>query len=183
MNRKAFFVTMGITLVLGLVVLLIGACVASRSVKEIEEIDTFIEEITSDTSTFVVVETKMPTTVHPTTPATTETTTEETSKETEPYHSVLNHYDGINYYNGVLETYYCLPMDGVVEWMHSLGYEGEYWVREDGCKMLGEYIMVAADYEWMPKGSIVETSLGTAMVCDTGEGGWYWFDIATNWDE
>lgn len=174
---------MGITLVLGLVVLFIGACVASRSEREIEEIDTFIEEITSDTTTVVVVETET-TTVRPTTKeTTTPATTEETSEETEAYHSVLNHYDGINYYNGVLETYYCLPMDGVVEWMHSLGYEGEYWVREDGCKMLGEYIMVAADYDWMPKGSIVETSLGTAMVCDTGEGGWYWFDIATNWDE
>lgn len=172
---------MGITLVLGLVVLIVGACVASRSVKEIEEIDTFIEEITSDTSTVVVVETKMPTTVHPTTKET--TTTETTTETTEAYHSVLNHYDGINYFHGVLETYYCLPMDGVVEWMHSLGYEGEYWVREDGCKMFGEYIMVACDYEWMPKGSVIETSLGTGLVCDTGEGGWYWTDIATNWDE
>jgi hypothetical protein len=65
--------------------------------------------------------------------------------------------------------------------MHSLGYGGEYWIRSDGVKMLGDYIMVAADYGWMPKGSIVETSLGTGIVCDTGGGGWYWFDIAVTW--
>lgn len=95
--------------------------------------------------------------------------------------SVLTPEAGINYYNGILETYYNLPMQGVVEWMHSLGYGGEYWIRSDGVKMLGDYIMVAADYGWMPKGSIVQTSLGTGIVCDTGGGGWYWFDIAVTW--
>lgn len=98
-----------------------------------------------------------------------------------PEGDTLNPEDGINYYYGTLETYYNLDMSGVVEWMHSLGYSGEYWVRSDGVKMLGDYIMVAADYSWMPKGSILETSLGLAMVCDTGEGGWYWTDIATDW--
>ena len=39
---------------------------------------------------------------------------------------VLNAHDGINYYYGVLETYYNLPMEGVVDWMHSLGYDYEY---------------------------------------------------------
>ena len=94
---------------------------------------------------------------------------------------VLTPDKGVNYYGGVLETYYNLDMSGVVEWMHSLGYSGDYWVRGDGVKMFGDYVMVAADYEWMPKGSIVETSLGTGIVCDTGLGGWYWFDIAVNW--
>lgn len=88
---------------------------------------------------------------------------------------------GVNYYNGVMETYYNLPMEGVVDWMHSLGYGGDYWIRSDGVKMLGDYVMVAADYGWMPKGSIVETSLGTGIVCDTGLGGWYWYDIAVDW--
>lgn len=98
-----------------------------------------------------------------------------------PTGDTLNPEDGINYYYGVLETYYNLDMSGVVDWMHSLGYEGEYWVRSDGVKMFGDYVMVAADYDWMPKGSILETSLGLAMVCDTGEGGWFWTDIATCW--
>lgn len=182
MGRKAFFSTLIAVLVLGMTVCIIGACATKQSEQEITEIDTFIEEITSDTATFVVTEettqtvTTTETTVHPTTEA------ETTTYVLEPYHSVLNQYDGINYYNGILETYYNLPMEGVVDWMHSLGYEGEYWVREDGVKMLGDYIMVAADYDWMPKGSIVETSLGTGMVCDTGEGGWYWFDIAVDWE-
>ena len=98
-----------------------------------------------------------------------------------PSGDCLNPEDGINYYYGTLETYYNLDMSGVVDWMHSLGYDYEYWVREDGVKMFGDYVMVAADYGWMPKGSILETSLGLAMVCDTGEGGWYWTDVATCW--
>lgn len=94
---------------------------------------------------------------------------------------VLNPYDGINYYYGTLETYYNMDMSGVVDWMHSLGYEGDYWIRDDGVKMFGPYVMVAAEYDQYPKGSIVDTSLGTGLVCDTGEGGYDWFDIATCW--
>ena len=107
---------------------------------------------------------------------------EETYEEVETYGgSVLTPGAGINYYNGILETYYNLPMGGVLDIMYALGYDYEYWVRDDGCKMFGPYIMVAADFGWMPRGSIVETSLGTGMVCDTGAGGWYWFDIAVTW--
>lgn len=98
-----------------------------------------------------------------------------------PEGDVLNPEDGINYFYGQLETYYNMDMSGVVEWMHSLGYDYEYWIREDGVKMFGPYVMCAADYSWMPKGSILETSLGLAMVCDTGEGGPYWTDIAVDW--
>ena len=66
------------------------------------------------------------------------------------------------------ETYYNLNMAGVVNIMRSMGNTDEYWVREDGCKMLGDYIMVAANLNLRPRGSIVETSLGKAIVCDTG---------------
>ena len=59
-------------------------------------------------------------------------------------------------------------MNGVVNIMRSMGNTDEYWVREDGCKMLGDYIMVAANLNLRPRGSIVETSLGKAIVCDTG---------------
>lgn len=70
------------------------------------------------------------------------------------------------------ETYYNLPMEGVVKIMRRLGYDETnwpYWERDDGCKMLGDYIMVAADLNIRPRGSIVETSMGPGIVCDTGE--------------
>lgn len=66
------------------------------------------------------------------------------------------------------ETYYNLNMAGVVNIMRRMGNDDEYWVRNDGVKMLGDYIMVAADLDLRPRGSLVETSLGTGIVCDTG---------------
>ena len=69
--------------------------------------------------------------------------------------------------------------------MKDLGYDYEYWIRDDGCKMYGPYIMVAANLSIRPKGTIVETSLGTGMVCDTGGFAYsntYQLDIATAWD-
>ena len=66
------------------------------------------------------------------------------------------------------ETYYNLNMAGVVNIMRRMGNDDEYWVRDDGVKMLGDYIMVAADLDLRPRGSLVETSLGTGIVCDTG---------------
>lgn len=66
------------------------------------------------------------------------------------------------------ETYYNLPMDYVVGRMRRMGNEDSYWIRQDGVKMLGNYVMVAANLDVHPRGSIVETSLGTGIVCDTG---------------
>lgn len=85
------------------------------------------------------------------------------------------------------ETWYNLPMDRVIESMRNRGYtedEYAYSIREDGVKMFGDYIMVAADLNEHSKGDIVDTSLGLGIVCDTGD-----FanttdvkiDIATNW--
>lgn len=88
---------------------------------------------------------------------------------------------GVVWFDGHMETYYNLPMGGVLDIMYSLGYSGDYWVRGDGCKMFGDYIMVAADFGWLPRGSVVLTSLGWGMVCDTGAGGSAWLDIATCW--
>ena len=34
--------------------------------------------------------------------------------------------------------------------------------------MLGDYIMCAANLRVHPRGSLVESSLGTCIVCDTG---------------
>lgn len=67
------------------------------------------------------------------------------------------------------ETYYNLPMDRCIYYMNLLGYNYEVWVRDDGVKMFGDYIMIAANLETRPKGSLVETSLGTGIVVDTGE--------------
>lgn len=96
----------------------------------------------------------------------------------------LNAYDG--HVDGPTgdETYYNLPMGGIVDRMHRMGVEGDYWVREDGVKMLGDFVMVAANLTTHPRGSIVETTLGTGIVCDTGsfaEDHPNRLDIATDW--
>lgn len=82
--------------------------------------------------------------------------------------STLNESNGVFYYNGFKETYYNLNMASVVSTMKRLGYDYEYWVRADGVKMFGDYIIVAADLNLYPRGTLLETSLGTAIVCDTG---------------
>ena len=82
------------------------------------------------------------------------------------------------------ETYYNLPMGQVIYYMELLGYEEEYWIREDGCKMYGEYIIIAADTNIRPKGTILETSLGWGIVCDhcvASETNPGQIDIAVNW--
>lgn len=114
-----------------------------------------------------------------------EVTTEEVTTE---HHSVLTEEGGVNYYNGIKETYYNSDMSYVVELMRYEGYSEEdypYSVSdENGCKMLGNYIMVAANLDRYPKGTIVETSLGMGMVCDTGEfaiSNPNQFDIAVTW--
>ena len=85
------------------------------------------------------------------------------------------------------ETYYNLPMEGVINVMRGMGYDEErypYWIREDGAKMLGPFVMCAANFETRPRGTILDTSLGEAICVDTGgfvkthpDG----IDLATNW--
>ena len=94
---------------------------------------------------------------------------------------------GVVYGPSGKETYYNLDMSGVVSIMRNRGFDAEnypYWVRDDGCKMLGPYIMCAANLDVHPRGTTVAGSLGTALVCDTG--GFAYsnpnqLDIATNW--
>ena len=94
---------------------------------------------------------------------------------------------GVVYGPSGKETYYNLPMDGVVRIMRGMGFTEEeypYWEREDGCKMLGEFIMVAANLDVHPRGSLVPCSLGVAIVCDTGGFAYnnpQQLDIAVNW--
>lgn len=85
------------------------------------------------------------------------------------------------------ETYYNLPMQGCINKMRSLGYSEEeypYWVRDDGAKMLGRYVMIAANWKIRPLGTVIETSLGWSIVVDTGtfvEDYPYGVDIAVDW--
>ena len=82
-----------------------------------------------------------------------------------------------------VETWYNLPMDKVVQTMRDRGYteaDYPYYIREDGAKMLGDFIIVAADFNQYRRGSIVMTTLGQAIVCDTGED-LEGFDIAVEW--
>lgn len=85
------------------------------------------------------------------------------------------------------ETYYNLPMGGVVNIMRHMGFSQEeypYWVRDDGVKMLGEYVMIAAHLGVHPRGSVVPTSRGLGLVCDTGgfaKSNPYQLDLATVW--
>lgn len=101
----------------------------------------------------------------------------------------------LNAYNGTIaqgpsggkETYYDLNMTKVIEKMRDQGFDEDnypYWIREDGVKMLGDYVMVAASLDVHPRGSFVATSLGQGLVCDTGEfakTNKLQLDIATNW--
>lgn len=85
------------------------------------------------------------------------------------------------------ETYYNLNMTGVVSIMRRMGFsesEYPYNVRADGVKCLGPYVMVAAHLGKRPRGSKVQTSLGTGIVCDTGgfaSSNPTQIDVATTW--
>ena len=97
---------------------------------------------------------------------------------------VLNSFNGTVMGPSGKETYYNLDMSGVIQIMRGMGNTDEYWVREDGCKMLGDYIMCAANLSVHPRGSLVESSLGTCIVCDTGGFAAYnpnQLDIAVTW--
>ena len=102
------------------------------------------------------------------------------------YDTVIEKLVGVHQGPSGKETWYDLNMDGVVELMRGFGYgedEYPYWIREDGAKMFGEYVMVAADLSVRPKGTILECSLGTAMVVDTGDLEPYQLDIAVDWED
>lgn len=89
---------------------------------------------------------------------------------------VLTPSSGVNWFNGRKETYYNLNMSGVVANAKNMGIEGDYWVRGDGVKMYGGYVIVAAQ---MDKGTIIDTSLGAGIVLDYCPAGT--IDIAVSW--
>lgn len=85
------------------------------------------------------------------------------------------------------ETYYNLDMSVCVRIMRRMGFSEEeypYAVRSDGVKTLGGYVMVAANLGIRPKGTLIETSVGTGIVVDTGgfaKRNRTQLDIAVNW--
>lgn len=98
--------------------------------------------------------------------------------------STLNKKNGVFYGPSGKESYYNLPMAGVVRSMKLEGHDLTYWVRKDGVKMFGDYVMVAADLSIRPKGTILNSSLGKAIVCDTGDFIYkdrYALDVAVAW--
>lgn len=92
--------------------------------------------------------------------------------------------EGVHYGPSGKESYYNLNMQNCVDIMKGNGFDYEYWIRDDGVKMFGPYVMIAANLDIRPKGTLVETSLGTGIVVDTGEFANYditQIDIAVDW--
>lgn len=135
-------------------------------------------EVTTTEATTMVTTTKAPTTT------TAQTTAALVSSWTG---DVLSKSKGVVYGPSGKESYYNLNMTSVINAMRKAGYseaEYPYWIREDGVKMLGQYVIVAANYEIRPKGTIIESSLGYAIVCDTGgfaKRNPTQIDVAVNW--
>ena len=121
-----------------------------------------------------------------------QTTTDTSSTATPAQQVQTNNYSGTKLSSSAgtitgpsgKETYYNLDMSGVVSNAQAQGINGSYWVRNDGVKMLGDYVMVAANRNVHPQGSIVQTTLGSGVVVDTGEfsiSSPQDLDIAVNW--
>lgn len=100
--------------------------------------------------------------------ATEDTTVEETEVIPAWDGTRLNKDRGSIYGPSGKECWYNLNMTPVITLAQQRGVSGSFWVRDDGVKMYGNYIMAAACYAVHPYGSLVETSLGTAIVLDTG---------------
>lgn len=83
--------------------------------------------------------------------------------------------------NGHTETWYDLPMDKVIQRAKDMGIPAEYWVREDGVKMMNQWVIVAAHSSKI-RYTRVQTSLGEGIIldyhtCPDPE----LYDIATAW--
>jgi hypothetical protein len=97
---------------------------------------------------------------------------------------ILTKSKGVNYGPLGRETYYNLPMQGVINIMRRSGYDAgrfPYCVREDGVRMLGDYIMLAGRVGQFERGTIVRCSLGEGMICDYGYLEWNGVDVAVVW--
>ncbi len=198
-NRMAFFVFISPILVILLVAVLrtpkdelLGkVSFEETTASYVTESSTFLETTKESTTTQTQTATEPETTTKkPETTTTIVETTTTTTKvaTTKPQSSwngeVLDRYNGTIQGPSGKETYYNLNMSGVVSIMKGMGINYNYWIREDGVKMYGDYVMVAANLQVRPRGTIIQTSLGTGMACDTGgfaKDNPYQLDIAVNW--
>ena len=84
-------------------------------------------------------------------------------------------------YNGHKETWYNLPMDKCVKRAQNMGIPCEYWVRDDGVKMFGQWVIVAA-HPSKTRFTFVDTSLGQGIILDFHcSPDTELYDIATSW--
>ena len=84
-------------------------------------------------------------------------------------------------YQGHKETWYDLDMSRVVKRAQNMGIPADYWVREDGVKMFGPWVIVAA-HQSKIRYTRLQTSLGEGIILDyhtTDDPDLY--DIATDW--
>ena len=86
-----------------------------------------------------------------------------------------------NAQTGLTEKYYNLPMRRVVQRAQDMGIPAEYWVRYDGVKMFGPWVICAA-HPSVTRYTRLQTSLGEGIVLDTHTAGdKTLIDIATTW--
>ena len=84
-------------------------------------------------------------------------------------------------YNGHTETWYDLNMSKVVQRAQDMGIPCEYWVRDDGVKMFGPWV-ICAGHPSKIRYTFVQTSLGDGIILDTHEmDDAELIDIATEW--
>lgn len=84
-------------------------------------------------------------------------------------------------YDGHKETWYDLPMDKVVQRAKNMGIPTDMWVRDDGVKMFGNWVIVAA-HKSKVRYTFIETSLGRGIILDYHEcSDENLYDIATTW--
>ena len=95
--------------------------------------------------------------------------------------TVLTAAKGVNNFMGHQEKYYNLPMQKVVKRAQDMGIPCEYWVREDGVKMFGPWV-ICATHPSVIRYTQIDTSLGKGIVLDyhTTKDKTL-IDIATNW--
>ena len=84
-------------------------------------------------------------------------------------------------YQGHIETWYNLNMTNVVQRAQNMGIPCEQWTRDDGVKMFGPWVIVAAHPSKI-RYTRVQTSLGEGIILDTHEmDDTELIDIATEW--
>lgn len=86
-------------------------------------------------------------------------------------------------FNGHTETWYNLPMQNVIERSDKMiGLTEMYWIREDGVKMYGPWVICAAHPSKI-RYSRIQTSLGEGIILDTHTSkDKELIDIATTWE-